>query len=111
MIGWKTVGRLLTKTKYDDIFNADETGLFYKLNPDKTLRFMGETCSSGKMSKERITVLIAANLLGTEKRKLLIIGKTKHPRCFKNIKQLPVNNKSNMNCENGMTNCIVRKEE
>lgn len=81
--------------KDDDIFNADETGLFYKLTPDKTLRFKGETCSGGKMSKERITVLVAANLSGTEKRKLLIIGKVKHPRCFKNIKQLPVNYKSN----------------
>lgn len=25
----------------DEIFNADETGLFYKLRPDKTLKFKG----------------------------------------------------------------------
>jgi hypothetical protein len=32
------------RNKYDskDIFNADETGLFYKLTPDKTLKFKGE---------------------------------------------------------------------
>ncbi|XP_066153277.1 tigger transposable element-derived protein 4-like [Euwallacea fornicatus] len=29
----------------DDIFNVDETGLFFILTPDKTLRFMGESCS------------------------------------------------------------------
>ncbi|XP_043471562.1 tigger transposable element-derived protein 4-like [Leptopilina heterotoma] len=26
----------------DDIFNADETGLFYKMMPDKTLKYKGE---------------------------------------------------------------------
>lgn len=27
-----------------DIFNGDETGLFYKVTPDKTLKFQGEKC-------------------------------------------------------------------
>ncbi|KAL3281798.1 hypothetical protein HHI36_004999 [Cryptolaemus montrouzieri] len=40
----------------DEIFNADETGLFYKLTPDKTLKFRVEKCSGGKLSKERIIV-------------------------------------------------------
>lgn len=79
----------------EDIFNGDETGLFYKLTPDRTLRFKGEKCEGGKLSKERITVLIVANLLGTEKRKLLVIGKSRNPRCFKNVMQLPVNYTSN----------------
>lgn len=78
----------------ENIFNADETGLFYKLTPDKTLRFTGESCSGGKLSKDRITVLVAANMSGTEKRKLLIIGKSARPRSFKN-KQLPVKYKFN----------------
>lgn len=35
---------------YDDakIYNRDETGLFFKMRPDKTLKFRGETCSGGK---------------------------------------------------------------
>jgi hypothetical protein len=73
-----------------DIFNADETGLFYKLTPDQTLKFKKEKCTGGKMSNERVTVLVCANLDGSEKRKLLVMGKSKHPRCFKNIKHLPV---------------------
>ncbi|XP_057657380.1 tigger transposable element-derived protein 4-like [Diorhabda carinulata] len=73
-----------------DVFNADETGLFYKLTPDRTLHFKGEKCSNGKISKERITVLVAANMSGSEKRKLFVIGKSKNPRCFKNVKNLPV---------------------
>ncbi|KAH9633867.1 hypothetical protein HF086_013756 [Spodoptera exigua] len=66
----------------DEIFNADETGLFYKLMPDKTLKFKGEKCSGGKLSKDRITVMVAANMSGTEKKKLLIIGKSQKTKMF-----------------------------
>jgi hypothetical protein len=38
------------------IFNADETGIFFRLTPDRTLKFKGEKCVSGKLSKDRITV-------------------------------------------------------
>ena len=79
----------------DQIFNADETGLFYKLMPDKTLKFKGENCSGCKLSKDRITVMVAANMSGTEKKKLLIIGKSQKPRCFKNVKSLPVDYANN----------------
>ncbi|KAK7586132.1 hypothetical protein V9T40_004008 [Parthenolecanium corni] len=78
-----------------DIFNGDEAGIFYRLTPDKTLRFKGETCSGGKLSQERLTVLVIANMSGTEKRPLLVIGKSKNSRCFKNFRHLLVNYVSN----------------
>ncbi|ODM86777.1 Tigger transposable element-derived protein 4, partial [Orchesella cincta] len=37
-----------------DIFNADETGLFYRLLPDKTHEYKKQTCFGGKKSKERL---------------------------------------------------------
>ncbi|XP_067941901.1 tigger transposable element-derived protein 6-like [Watersipora subatra] len=74
---------------YDDIFNMDETGLFYKLMVDKTLHFKGEKCSGGKLSKERLTVAHCANMSGTEKEVPIVIGKFKNPRCFKNVTNLP----------------------
>lgn len=74
----------------DNIFNADETGIFYKLTPDKTHKFRGEKCFGGKLSKERITVMLCANSSGSEKRKPLVIGKFQKPRCFKNTRTLPV---------------------
>ena len=58
--------------------------------PEKTLRVKGEKCMCRKLSKERVTVLVGANMSGSEKRKLLIIGKSKNPRCFKHVKNLPV---------------------
>ena len=76
----------------EDVYNADETSLFYELLPSHTLAFKGETCSGGKKSKVRLTVLVCANMSGTDKRKLLVIGKSQNPRCFKGWKksQLPV---------------------
>lgn len=78
-----------------DVFNVDETGLFYKCTPDKTLAFKNEKCSGGKHSKERLTVLMGANMDGSEKLPLLVIGKSKNPRCFKNVKKLPVQYEAN----------------
>ena len=48
-----------------------------------------------KQSKERISVLVGANMTGTAKLKLLVIGKSEKPRCFKNVKTLPVVYKNN----------------
>ena len=78
-----------------DIFNADETGLFYRLTPDKTLSFKGEQCHGGKQSKERMTVMLCSNMDGSEKLKPLVIGKFKNPRCFKNVQSLPVTYRAN----------------
>ncbi|GBM87228.1 Tigger transposable element-derived protein 4 [Araneus ventricosus] len=78
-----------------DIFNADETGLFYKLTPNQTLKFKGEKCVCGKLSKVRITILVCANKNGSEKQKLTVTVKSQKPRCFKNVKKLPVHYKSN----------------
>ncbi|XP_070537736.1 tigger transposable element-derived protein 4-like [Ptychodera flava] len=75
-----------------DVFNADETGLYFRLMPDKTLSFKNEVCSGGKKSKERVTVMLGANMDGSEKLKPMVIGKSKKPQCFKNldVNSLPV---------------------
>lgn len=86
----KQLTTLLRDYEPHNIFNADETGLFFKCLPDRTLAFKNEKCHGGKSSKERITILLIANMTGTEKRKLFVIGKSAKPRCFKNIKSLPV---------------------
>ncbi|CAM2724777.1 unnamed protein product [Rotaria socialis] len=76
----------------NDVFNADETGLFYRATPDRSLVLSKEECKGGKKSKERLTVLLCSNLAGTEKLKPVVIGKSQRPRCFKNIttSKLPV---------------------
>ncbi|XP_067942227.1 tigger transposable element-derived protein 6-like isoform X2 [Watersipora subatra] len=80
---------LLQTYTCDDIFNMNETGLFYKLMLDKTLHFKGAKCSGEKLSKERLTVALCANMSGTEKEVPIVIGKLKRPHCFKNVTNLP----------------------
>ena len=86
---------LLQLYKPDDIFNADETGIFFKCVPDKTLDFKGAICTGGKKAKDGLTVLVAANMSGKEKLPLFVIGKTAKPRCFNNVKSLPVDYAAN----------------
>ena len=81
--------------KADDIFNMDETGMFYKLLPDRTLCFRNEKCHGGKRAKDRLTAAVCCNMSGTEKWPLFVIGKAQNPRCFKNVKSLPVTYKAN----------------
>ena len=47
-----------------------------------------EKCAGGKLSKERLTVLVTASMT-REKSPPLVIGKSANPRCFKNMTNLP----------------------
>ncbi|UYV62857.1 TIGD6 [Cordylochernes scorpioides] len=78
---------ILANSGYDptNIYNADETGLFFQLIPDRTLAHKDENCRGVKRMKQRITVLLCCNSTGTDKRRLLIIGKSAKPRCFRNF--------------------------
>ena len=41
---------ILSRYKLEDIYNADEFGLFYRMLPAKTMHFKSEKCSGGKES-------------------------------------------------------------
>lgn len=72
------------------IYNADESGLYWKGLPDKTLVGPEEKTAPGrKMNKERVTFLVCCNATGTHRLKLLVLGKSKKPRSFGSMK-LPV---------------------
>jgi hypothetical protein len=83
-----TLPTILSRFEMRNIFNVDDCGLFYQAFPNRTLHLSKEGCHGGKQSKIRITVLCGANATG-EKMSLLVIGKSKQPRCFKGVKKLP----------------------
>ena len=64
-----------------DIFNCDETGVFYRSLPDKSLACKGDSAKGGKLSKERLTVLFACSL-SREKLKPFVTGHSENPRAF-----------------------------
>ena len=74
---------LAAKYEPRDIFNMDETGLFWKMTPDRTLAT--KAGSGGKKSKDRVTVALTCNADGSEKLEPWIIGKSTNPRCFKHV--------------------------
>ncbi|CAF1202139.1 unnamed protein product [Adineta steineri] len=79
------IPKLVERFDVNNIFNCDESGLFFKALPDKSLTLHKEACKGGKKSKDRFTIMFCVNLTGTEKLKPLIISKSLRPRCFKNI--------------------------
>jgi hypothetical protein len=72
-----------------DVCNAEETGLFFNVFPDRTLAYKGESCHGRKNSKDRLAVLLCVNSDGSDKQMSIVIGKFPKPRCFKNVKKLP----------------------
>ena len=80
--------------KVEDIFNTYETGLFCRCLPNRTRVSKTDKCTGDKLSNERLTVLVTANMV-EEKLPPLFIGKSANPRCFKSIKKLPLTYKSN----------------
>lgn len=98
---WKytKLPQILAKFSLDDIYNADETGLYYRATPDGSLCFKHESIAGSKKGMDRITILCCVNASGTDKKKLLVIGKSKKPRCFQKIalQKLPVEYHANKN--------------
>lgn len=86
------VGRVVAETELEgllkdlkmyhceDIYNMDETALFWKGSPDATLA--SESQASGKLEKALVTVALACNVTGTRKLPLWFVGKAQTPRCF-----------------------------
>lgn len=58
---------MINEYESTEVSNVDETGLFIKCMPNKTLTFNSEKCSARKNSKERVTVLDGVNGDGSEK--------------------------------------------
>lgn len=93
----ETLPNILSRYNESDLFNADETGLYYRLLPDRSHISKGESLAGGENSKARVTVMVGANMNGTEKLPLLLIGKSRKPRCFRCCTTLPCAYDANAN--------------
>ena len=77
----------------EQIYNCDETGLYYRMLPDKTLAAKDETRAKGmKKQKERVTIMACSNATGNHKLPLVFLHKYENPHCFRHINtgSLPV---------------------
>ncbi|GFV12183.1 protein E(sev)2B [Trichonephila clavipes] len=68
----------------DQVFNADETGLYWKKLPNRTYIAKDEKTASGhKASKDRVTLLLCSNAPGDRMLKPLLINKSRRPCALK----------------------------
>ncbi|XP_045101464.1 tigger transposable element-derived protein 7-like [Portunus trituberculatus] len=70
----------------EQLYNADETGLYYRSIPENTLASEKEKSVPGrKLCKARVSLLCGANALGSHRLKPLVVGKEKQPRCLRGM--------------------------
>jgi DDE superfamily endonuclease len=81
---------ILKEYELKNIFNCDETALYYRLEPNKSLAHFA--ISGNKRPKERISIMLTCNAIGNEKLPLLVIHKYQNPRALQGIAKntLPV---------------------
>lgn len=60
-----------------DVFNADEAGLFFNMQLERSLCVKGQPCKGGRKSEEHVIVLFCVSANGSEKIHLTVIGKSK----------------------------------
>ena len=67
---WKStkLPELLSEYNPCDIYNADETALYYRATPDNSLCYRYEQLSGSKKAMERVTVLVCVNMSGSDKK-------------------------------------------
>ena len=92
---WKETVLVPTLARYspNDIYNGDETALFYKSLPHRTYCFDGDKPAGSAKRKDRLTLLIITNMDGSDHRKLSVIGKSK------SFAKLPVACKRSTKCK------------
>lgn len=82
--------RELDEYNLDDIYNADETGLFWAMEPCRVIS--NRRLSGNKKNKNKVSILLTTNASGTDKLPPLLIYKYQTPRPLRTINKahLPV---------------------
>ncbi|GBM41260.1 hypothetical protein AVEN_131746-1 [Araneus ventricosus] len=71
------------KLSADQMYNCDETGLYWRELPTKNLATENEAAAPDqKKMKDRMTILGCANVSVSHRVKLTLVGKGKKPCCF-----------------------------
>jgi DDE superfamily endonuclease. len=72
-----------------NMYNADESGLFFRLPSNRTLTFKGDSCNGGKNTRERITGLLACSAGGTDELPPLVAKKSESLLTLKMAESCP----------------------
>ena len=101
------IRRLTASYDLDCIYNMDETGLYWKMVPDRTLA--SEHLSGVKSDKARISIAVTVNGDGSLRPPLWIVGKAAVPVCMKGINKDALGAYWRSNKKAWMTGAIMRE--
>lgn len=79
----KSIRTLAGEYNEQDIYNMDETALYWRMMPSRGLATQQQP--GVKKDKARISLVLAVNASGTDRLPIWIIGKHKTPRALRNI--------------------------
>ena len=74
----------------NNVYNGDETALYYKALPHRTYCQKESNPSGSSKKRDRLTALLITNMDGSDRRKLSVIGKAAEPRCIKKTYRMQV---------------------
>ena len=73
----------------DQIYNLDETALYYKAMPKSTYVSKHQKQARGrKLEKSRFTAMFCVNLTGSHKMRPVVVHTAAHPRCYKHLSDM-----------------------
>ena len=86
------IRELLKDVKMENVYNMDETGLYHRALPNRMYITPGENLNRRKLrgkkalkAKDRVSLLVAVNVLGNRRVPLVAIGEAKQPEVFKHL--------------------------
>ena len=78
---WKErLPEIVSKYSKENIWNVDESGVFWQALPDNGFGRKGKACHGGKKSKMRVTVAFFVSAAGKKEIKPIVIWKSENPR-------------------------------
>jgi len=91
LMDWKSeeLPKIIDGYQPKDMFNVDETGLFYNLQPSETLTYKGDSCHGGTKPKQQVSFLFEWKVDGSNKVPPLLTGRYRSLHCFENVRKLP----------------------
>lgn len=103
----KTVRTLCGEYKEEDIYNMDETGLFWRQAPHSGLATQPRP--GMRKDKSRITLAVCVNFTGSDKVPVWIIGHAKNPRSLRGLNIQALGGVWKSNKKSWMTSLIMRE--
>jgi len=79
----RAIRTLAGEYKEEDVYNMDESGLFWRMTPSRGLATQLQP--GLKKDKTRVSLVFCCNATGTDRLRVWIIGKSQTPRALKNI--------------------------